>query len=75
MTQRTLSLERDMKRLVVIVIGLLAVTHAFAQASAPTADATTPASSPNAKEHEAQNHEGGPFIQDKSKLDGGDRLQ
>ncbi|WP_175044773.1 hypothetical protein [Burkholderia lata] len=60
-----------MKRLAVALVASMFVTVAFAQASTPAvAPAKTGA---KAKKHKA--HSGKPFTLDKSKLDGGDKLQ
>ncbi|OXI38728.1 hypothetical protein [Burkholderia aenigmatica] len=60
-----------MKKLAVALVASMFVTVAFAQASAPAA---APAkASAKAKKHKP--HGGKPFTLDKSKLDGGDKLQ
>ncbi|VWB67997.1 hypothetical protein [Burkholderia lata] len=60
-----------MKKLAVALVASMFVTVAFAQASAPAAaPAKTGAKT---KKHKA--HSSKPFTLDKSKLDGGDKLQ
>ncbi|WP_186157076.1 hypothetical protein [Burkholderia gladioli] len=60
-----------MKKLAVVLVASMFVTAAFAQASTPAA---APAKAhAKAKKHKA--HPGKPFVTDKSKVNGGDKLQ
>ncbi|WP_186065234.1 hypothetical protein [Burkholderia gladioli] len=60
-----------MKKLAVALVASMFVTAAFAQAAAPAA---APAKAhAKAKKHKA--HPGKPFVTDKSKVSGGDKLQ
>ncbi len=66
-----LPLEIDVKKLAVALVASMFVTAAFAQAAAPAA---APAKAhAKAKKHKA--HPGKPFVTDKSKVSGGDKLQ
>ncbi len=64
-------LETDVKKLAVALVASMFVTAAFAQASAPAAALAK--AHAKAQKHKA--HPGKPFVTDKSKVNGGDKLQ
>lgn len=67
-----LPLEVDVKKLAVALVASMFVTAAFAQASTPAA---APAKAHAKAKKKQKHHTSKPFTLDKSKLDGGDKLQ